>query len=84
MSITIPQADAEALFDLPNEVLFVCDGKRECAKPSCSDFGDRSVCHHTADYAHALYDVHYMAYFTHHPAVRNGSAAIIHVEPIRE
>ena len=83
MSMPISQADAAELFGLPTENLYVCDGKRECGKPCCSDLSLRDVCHHTADYSHALYDVHYMSHFEQHPAVRDGKAAIIRVEPIR-
>lgn len=71
------------MFDLPTVMLYVCDGKKECGKPSCLDFGNRNACHHTADIAHALYEVHYVNQFESHPAVRDGEAAIICVEPIR-
>lgn len=81
--MSISQADAIELFDLPTVMLYVCDGKRECGKPSCSDFSNRNVCHHTADESHALYDTHYINFFGCHPSVRNGEAAIICVEPIR-
>lgn len=83
MKTTISQADAAEVFDLPTEILYVCDGKKECGKPSCSDWDDRNACHHTADFSHALYDVHYINFFEQHPSVRNGAAAIICVEPIR-
>lgn len=83
MSTPISQADAVELFDLPTEVHYVCDGKKECGKPACLDHSNKYVCHHTADYSHALYETHYMSYFERHPAVRDGEAAIICVEPIR-
>lgn len=79
----ISQSDAIELFDLPTVMLYVCDGERECGKPSCGNWNNRNVCHHTADKSHALYDTHYVAYFERHPAVRDGEAAIICVEPIR-
>lgn len=80
---TISQADAVELFDLPSVVLYVCDGRRECGKPSCLDFRNRNTCHHTSDCSHALYETHFMAYFESHPAIRDGKAALIKVEPIR-
>lgn len=83
MSMPISQADAAELFGLPTKVLYVCDGKKECGKPYCLDHSNDHVCHHTADYAHALYDIHYMSQFGRYPTVRNGEAAIICVEPIR-
>lgn len=83
MTIRISQADAEELFDIPTEMLYVCDGRKACGKPSCSDFANRNACHHTSDASHALYDVHYLADFERHPSVRRGKAAMICVEPIR-
>ena len=83
MSMSISQADAAELFDLPTRVLYVCDGKKECGKPACLDHSRTDVCHHTADYSHALYETHYMNHFERHPAVRDGEAMIICVEPIR-
>lgn len=83
MPIPISQSDAIEMFDLPTEMLYVCDGKKECGKPSCLDYSRSDVCHHTADFDHALYDVHYVNQFESHPAVRDGVAAIICVEPVR-
>jgi hypothetical protein len=83
MSPSISQADAIEMFDLPTDMLYVCDGKRECGSPTCLDYSRTDVCHHTTDYSHALYDVHYTNYFERHQAVRDGEAAIICVEPIR-
>lgn len=83
MPIPISQSDAIDMFDLPTVMLYVCDGEKECGKPCCSDFSNRNVCHHTADYSHALYEVHYVNQFESHPAVRDGGAAVICVEPIR-
>lgn len=82
MSIPISQSDAAEIFDLLTEVLYVCDGKKECGKPSCSDFSNRAVCHHTSDVSHALYKTH--EDFESYPAICNGNAAIIKVEKIRE
>lgn len=83
MKVPISQADAAELFDLPTEVLYVCDGRRECGTPACLDHSRRDACHHTSDFSHALYDVHYMVSFERHPAIRGDGAAIICVEPIR-
>lgn len=83
MYAAITQEQARDLFDLPEVHLYVCDGKKECGKPACLDHSNKYVCHHTADYSHALYETHYMSYFERHPAVRDGEAAIICVEPIR-
>lgn len=83
MPILISQSDAADMFDLPTEVLYVCDGKKECGKPSCSDWSDRNACHHTSDLSHALYDTHCINGFEKHPAIRDGEAAVICVEPIR-
>lgn len=83
MPIPISQSDAIDMFDLPTKVLYVCDGMRECGKPCCLDHSRMDVCHHTEDMSHALYDVHYMAFFERHPAVRDGEAAVICVEPLR-
>lgn len=80
----ISQRDAIDMFDLPTKVLYVCDGKKECGKPSCHDWSDCDVCHHTADFSHALYETHYIHEFERHPAVsEDGQAAVICVEPIR-
>ncbi len=83
MPIPISQSDAIEMFGLPTVMLYVCDGKKACGGPSCMDFSDRNVCHHTVDYAHALYDVHFINDFEQHPAVRDDEAAVIYVEPIR-
>lgn len=83
MSTPISQADAVELFDLPTEVFYVCDGKKECGKPCCLDHSNKHVCHHTADPSHALYETHRMIDFEQLPAMRDGGAAIICVEPIR-
>lgn len=80
----ISQGDAIEMFGLSTEVLYVCDGKKECGKPSCADLADKGTCHHTADLSHALYDEHYMDEFEQLPAViKNGEAVVILVEPIR-
>lgn len=83
MGIPISQSDAADVFGLPTVMLYVCDGKKECGKPSCGDWRNLNVCHHTADYSHALYKTHYINYFEQRPAMRDGEAAIIAVEPIR-
>lgn len=79
----ITQQEAMEVFDVPERFLYVCDGRKECRKPSCLDFSDRNVCHHTEDASHALYPVHDFSSFERHPATRDGEAAIICVEPIR-
>ena len=83
MGAKISQTDAVEMFDIPTEMLYVCDGKKPCGKPSCSDWKDRNACHHTADRSHALYETHYVNYFESYPTVHDGKAAIICVEPIR-
>jgi len=83
MGIPISQADAIEAFGLPTVMLYVCDGKRECGSPRCTDYSDKFACHHTADASHALYDTHYVNFFESHPTVRDGEAAVICVEPIR-
>ena len=83
MKFNISQADAKELFDLPTVTRYVCDGKRECGMPSCADFSRRDCCHHTEDESHALYKAHRFSDFERHPAVRDGRAAVICVEPIR-
>lgn len=83
MPILISQSDAADMFDLPTEVLYVCDGKRECGKPSCSDWSDRNACHHTSDLSHALYDTHDFRMFENYPSIRDGEAITIRVEPVR-
>lgn len=83
MNISISQQEAVDLFDLPEVMLYVCDGKLPCGKPSCLDHSRADCCHHTADESHALYPVHAITSFERHPAVRGGEAAVICVEPIR-
>ena len=83
MSTPISQADAVELFDIPTEVHYVCDGKKECGKPCCLDHSNKYVCHHTADESHALYSEHDLGSFGRLPATRDGEAAVICVEPIR-
>lgn len=84
MSTPISQADAVELFDLPTEVLYVCDGKKECGSASCLDHSRTDCCHHTADESHALYPFHVVTSFERYPAVsEDGEAAVICVEPIR-
>jgi len=83
MKTTITQQQARDLFDLPEVMLYVCDGKRECGKPSCTDYSRTDCCHHTADESHALYPFHVVTSFERHPAVSDGEAAVICVEPIR-
>ncbi|MBR3158440.1 MAG: hypothetical protein IKF14_04970 [Atopobiaceae bacterium] len=86
MSINISQSDAAKLFDVPTVVLYVCDGKKECGKPSCSDLANVHACHHTADVGHALYDKHFEDGFDSYPTIRgedDRTAVIIRVEQIR-
>ena len=83
MKTTITQQQAADLFDLPEILLYVCDGRKECRKPSCLDHSLRDACHHTADESHALYSEHDLGSFGRLPAVRDGEAAVICVEPIR-
>ena len=83
MAIPISQAEAVEMFDLPTEVLYVCDGKRECGKPCCTDYSCHDACHHTSDISHALYESHDEGSFERFPAVRNWGGAIICVEPVR-
>ena len=83
MKTTITTEQAVELFDLPEVMLYVCDGKRECCKPECLDHSRADCCHHTADESHALYPFHVITSFERHPAVRDGEAAVICVEPIR-
>lgn len=83
MTASVSQREAVELFDLPTKILYVCDGEKECGKPCCLDHSRTDVCHHTEDFAHALYETHYMGEFEAHPAVRGDEAAVIYVEPIR-
>ena len=83
MKTAITQEQARDLFDLPEVYLYVCDGKKECGRPSCLDHSRTDVCHHTEDKSHALYPVHTVTAFERHPAVRGDRAAVICVEPIR-
>ena len=84
MKTAITQDQAVDLFDLPEVMLYVCDGKKECGSASCLDHSRTFACHHTADESHALYPFHVVTSFERHPAVRDGEAAVICVEPIRE
>lgn len=85
MKTTISQDQARDLFDVPEVRLYVCDGKRECGRPCCTDYSRTDCCHHTADESHALYPFHVITSFERHPAVsEDGRAATICVEPIRE
>ena len=83
MKTTITQEQARDLFDLPEVMLYVCDGTKECGSASCLDHSLTYACHHTADKSHALYPFHVVTSFERHPAVRDGEAAVICVEPIR-
>lgn len=83
MWMPISQSDAVEMFDLPTVMLYVCDGKLPCGRPCCMDHSRADVCHHTRDESHALYPSHAITSFERHPAVRDGEAAIICVEPIR-
>lgn len=85
MPVRISQSDAVGLFGLPTEMLYVCDGRKECGTPQCVDHSRHDCCHHTADEAHALYGTHRWAEFERRPAVREdgSTAAVICVEPIR-
>ena len=84
MKATITQEQARDLFGIPEVMLYVCDGKKECGKPCCIDHSRKDVCHHTRDESHALYPMHAPADFERHPAVsEDGEAAMICVEPIR-
>lgn len=84
MKTTITQQQAVDLFDLPEVVHYVCDGRKECGKPECLDHSRTDCCHHTADESHALYPFHVITSFERHPAVsEDGEAAVICVEPIR-
>lgn len=79
----ISQEDAAEMFDVPTLLLFVCDGKKDCGKPSCRDFSDKESCHHTSDPSHALYGDHDTGSFERHSAIRGEHAVTICVEPIR-
>ena len=83
MATTVSQSEAIEMFDLPTEVLYVCDGKKGCGKPSCLDYDSSSSCHHTSDLSHALYGEHDQSSFSSHPSVRDGAVTIILVEQIR-
>ena len=84
MYAAITQEQARELFGIPEVHLYVCDGKKECGKPSCLDHSRTDCCHHTEDESHALYPLHAMTDFERHPAVNeDGEAAVICVEPIR-
>ncbi len=84
MKTIISQQQARDLFDLPEVYLYVCDGKKSCGRPSCTDYSRTFCCHHTEDESHALYSSHDLGSFERHPAVRGEVAAVICVEPIRE
>ena len=79
----ISQREAIDVFGLPEVILYVCDGKRECGKPCCLDHSMTDVCHHTRDESHALYAEHDMSAFERCPSVSGDAAAVICVEPIR-
>jgi len=83
MGVPISQKEAKDLFDVPEVYMYVCDGKKECGKPSCTDYSRNDCCHHTEDKSHALYHVHCITAFERHPAVSGDRAAIVCVEPIR-
>jgi len=74
----IEQADE---FGIPVIDMYVCDGRKSCAKPSCGDLSDAGSCHHTSDLSHALYPEH--GDFEIYPAVSGGSAAYVRVEAVR-
>ena len=83
MKTAITTEQAVELFDLPEVMLYVCDGKvPACAKTFCH-YNGTGDCRHTTDESHALYEVHYVNEFERRPAVRDGEAAVICVEPIR-
>ena len=83
MNTSISQQEAVDLFDLPEVMLYVCDGKvPSCAKSFCY-YNGKGDCHHTTDESHALYPVHVVTSFERLPATRDGEAAVICVEPIR-
>lgn len=71
------------MFDLPEVCMYVCDGKKRCGKPCCLDHSRNDVCHHTGDESHALYETHDLDSFGRNPAMRDGEAVIICVEPLR-
>lgn len=79
----ISQREAADVFGVPEVVLYVCDGKRECGKPRCLDHSLTGVCHHTRDESHALYAEHDMSSFERRPSVSGDVAAVICVEPVR-
>lgn len=83
MPTPISALDAAEQFDVPTEVLYVCDGERECGKPACLDHSNSYACHHTADPSHALYAKHDADAFDQYPSVRGGEAVTILVEPLR-
>lgn len=80
---SVSQREAVDVFGVPEVYLYVCDGKKECGRPCCLDHSNDRVCHHTGDESHALYKTHLFDSFEKHPAVRDGEAAVICVEPIR-
>ena len=83
MKTTISQQQARDLFDLPEIYLYVCDGKvPTCGKSYCH-YNGNGECRHTTDESHALYPFHVVTSFERRPAVRDGEAAVICVEPIR-
>ena len=83
MKTSITQEQAADLFDVPDVYLYVCDGKVPTCKKSYCYYNGTGECRHTTDESHALYPMHDFAAFSRHPAVRDGEAAVICVEPIR-
>ena len=83
MSMQVSFSDAADMFGIQTTVLYVCDGKKGCGKPSCTDLADGWACHHTADESHALYSEHDLDSFIEYPTIRKGQAVTIRVEPIR-
>lgn len=78
----ISQEEASEMFGVPEVMLYVCDGRKECGKPYCTDY-TADVCHHTRDESHALYPSHSPETFERYPAMRGGEPVFVCVEPVR-
>lgn len=79
----LPIGDAAEMLGIETVALYVCDGGKECGRPSCLDLSRTELCHHTADPSHALYGDHPEGSFDLFPSVRGDSATVLKVERIR-
>jgi len=83
MPMQVSFNDAADMFGVETITLYVCDGRKECCKMSCTDLADEGACHRTSDASHALYAEHDFDSFAKFPSIRNDRAVTVLVEPIR-